>query len=264
MFFYVTAVISEDPECRVDADCRSMHACIGDTCQNPCRISNPCRPGQECVVEDTLPVRTMACICPDGFYIGNNGECVQGTLLQCECICGCISKAFVLQLLLYLSVLFMLIVATLNSVTQVLALMLVASSNVARMRSARPEIIAFHVLVHLVIQEMLELHAIQVSVLCFWPLLNVFAYALHFQSLPIPWMSLLAVAQILSVLIMLPASTKHVATHVLNLILALPMLSARLFITHQSVLALQGTLVTHKLSANCHVSNHAFYSLQAY
>ena len=56
-----------------------MHACIGDRCQNPCLISNPCRPGQECVVEDTLPVRTMACICPDGFYIGNNGECVQGT-----------------------------------------------------------------------------------------------------------------------------------------------------------------------------------------
>lgn len=117
------------------------------------------------------------------------------------------TMASVFKLLLYLSVLFMLTVATLNSVTQVLALMLVASSNVVRMRSARPEIIAFHVLAHLVTQEMLELHAT--------------------QSLPILWMSLLAVALIQSALIMLPASTKHVATHVLSLILALPMLSAR-------------------------------------
>ena len=71
-------MIADDPECRIDADCQSMHACIGERCQNPCRISNPCTPGQECVVEDTLPVRTMACVCPVGFYIGNNGECVQG------------------------------------------------------------------------------------------------------------------------------------------------------------------------------------------
>ena len=71
-------MIADDPECRIDADCQSMHACIGERCQNPCRISNPCAPGQECVVEDTLPVRTMACVCPVGFYIGNNGECVQG------------------------------------------------------------------------------------------------------------------------------------------------------------------------------------------
>lgn len=74
------AVIADDPECRIDADCPSMHACIGDRCQNPCRVNNPCLAGQECVVEDTLPVRTVACICPDGFYIGNNGECLQGIL----------------------------------------------------------------------------------------------------------------------------------------------------------------------------------------
>ena len=71
-----------------------MHACIGETCQNPCRIANPCRPGQECVVEDTLPVRTVACKCPDGFYIGNNGECVQGMSLVLGYILGNILTTF--------------------------------------------------------------------------------------------------------------------------------------------------------------------------
>ena len=81
----ISAVVAEDPECRIDADCPSMHACIADRCQNPCLLRNPCKVGQECVVEDTLPLRTMACICPDGFYIGNNGECVQVTgVSQCE------------------------------------------------------------------------------------------------------------------------------------------------------------------------------------
>ena len=71
-------MVAEDPECRVDADCFSGLACIRDRCQNPCTLSNPCRAGQKCVVEDTLPLRTMACICPDGFYIGDSGECIQG------------------------------------------------------------------------------------------------------------------------------------------------------------------------------------------
>ena len=79
LFNLVVVDVIQEPECKIDADCRSMHACIGEICQNPCLISNPCRPGQECVVEDTLPIRTMACICPDGFYIGDNGECVQGS-----------------------------------------------------------------------------------------------------------------------------------------------------------------------------------------
>merc|ERR1712110_12672 len=44
-------------------------------CQNPCRLSNPCRGAQQCVVADTLPTRSVACICPDGTVAGSNGEC---------------------------------------------------------------------------------------------------------------------------------------------------------------------------------------------
>ena len=48
-------------------------------------------------------------------------------------------------------------------------------------------------------------------------------------------------------------SIQLVATPVFYLIPVLPMLSARLSITLQSVLALQATWETHKLSANYHV-----------
>ena len=67
--------IPDEPECRIDSDCPSQHACIEARCQNPCRYNNPCVAGQECVVEDTLPTRTIACVCPDGYVVGNNGEC---------------------------------------------------------------------------------------------------------------------------------------------------------------------------------------------
>ena len=69
-----------EPECRVDENCPSQHACINERCQNPCRVNNPCIAGQECVVQDTLPTRTIACICPDGFLVGDGGECNKGTL----------------------------------------------------------------------------------------------------------------------------------------------------------------------------------------
>lgn len=67
-----------EPECRVDQDCPSKLSCISESCQNPCRLSNPCRGAQQCVVADTLPTRSVACICPDGTVAGSNGECKEG------------------------------------------------------------------------------------------------------------------------------------------------------------------------------------------
>ena len=64
-----------EPECRVDADCPSRMACINEECQNPCRVANPCSPSQECIVIDTLPIRTVSCVCPQGSVSGSNGEC---------------------------------------------------------------------------------------------------------------------------------------------------------------------------------------------
>ena len=76
------AKVPVEPECRIDENCPSQHACINERCQNPCRVNNPCIAGQECVVQDTLPTRTIACICPDGFLVGDNGECNKGILFS--------------------------------------------------------------------------------------------------------------------------------------------------------------------------------------
>lgn len=69
---------TDDPECRVDQDCSTKLACIGETCQNPCQIDNPCTGNQRCVVTDTLPIRTVACICPDGLVFTQSGNCKKG------------------------------------------------------------------------------------------------------------------------------------------------------------------------------------------
>ena len=67
-----------EPECRVDQDCQSKLACIDESCQNPCRINNPCTGEQQCVVKDTLPTRTVACVCPEGTVVSDRGHCQKG------------------------------------------------------------------------------------------------------------------------------------------------------------------------------------------
>ena len=75
---YLLAIVSEQPECRVDSDCPSTLACISETCQNPCVVNNPCSNSQKCVVIDSQPSRSVACICPEGSVFGGNGICTQG------------------------------------------------------------------------------------------------------------------------------------------------------------------------------------------
>ena len=73
-----------EPECRVDSDCPSKLACIGAQCQNPCEINNPCTASQECVVKDTIPSRSVACLCPDGTVSDDRGQCNRVTAVP-EC-----------------------------------------------------------------------------------------------------------------------------------------------------------------------------------
>jgi len=78
LFFFALAVVSEKPECFVDQDCPSKLACISQTCQNPCNVNNPCQFDQKCVVVDSQPSRSIACMCPDGAVIDSSGRCSQG------------------------------------------------------------------------------------------------------------------------------------------------------------------------------------------
>jgi len=77
-FTFYTAVVAEEPECRVDQDCPSKLACISQSCQNPCNTNNPCQFDQRCVVIDSLPSRSVACVCPEGTVFDNSGKCTQG------------------------------------------------------------------------------------------------------------------------------------------------------------------------------------------
>ena len=77
-FPFCLAIVTESPECRVDRDCPSQLACISETCQNPCTVNNPCSSSQKCVVIDSQPSRSVACICPEGAVFGSNGICTQG------------------------------------------------------------------------------------------------------------------------------------------------------------------------------------------
>ena len=67
----------------MDGDCPSKHACIDERCQNPCIVRNPCTGAQKCVVTDSLPIRTIGCVCPDGFVAGTAGDCVKGNMIKC-------------------------------------------------------------------------------------------------------------------------------------------------------------------------------------
>ena len=74
-----SAVVADDPECRVDRDCPRQLTCMRETCKNPCIVSNPCSRSQQCVVTDTASsIRSVACVCPEGTLAGYGGICEHG------------------------------------------------------------------------------------------------------------------------------------------------------------------------------------------
>jgi hypothetical protein len=79
--FFLLAIVTETPECRIDRDCPSKLACISESCQNPCTVNNPCSNSQKCVVIDSQPSKSVACVCPEGAVFGSNGQCTQGIIL---------------------------------------------------------------------------------------------------------------------------------------------------------------------------------------
>jgi hypothetical protein len=74
----VEPVLAPAPECTMDADCASKLACFSGECKNPCRETKPCGANSECTVVDTLPLRTMVCICLPGFVGDADIECRPG------------------------------------------------------------------------------------------------------------------------------------------------------------------------------------------
>lgn len=63
------------PECEFDTDCPSQLACIDSHCKNPCNVLEPCHYPSTCEVVPSAPVRTMICVCPDGYISSGSGTC---------------------------------------------------------------------------------------------------------------------------------------------------------------------------------------------
>lgn len=66
------------PQCKMDADCPSKLACFSGNCKNPCLETKPCGANAECSVVDTLPLRTMSCLCLPGYVGDADVECKLG------------------------------------------------------------------------------------------------------------------------------------------------------------------------------------------
>lgn len=72
--------IEEKPECKMDADCPKKLACFNGICKNPCYETHPCGKNTECIVVDSLPLRTMSCMCLPGYVGDADTECRLGRL----------------------------------------------------------------------------------------------------------------------------------------------------------------------------------------
>ncbi|CAB4059878.1 unnamed protein product [Lepeophtheirus salmonis] len=69
--------VIEEVECVEDKDCFSQEACISEECDNPCTVYSPCVENANCKVYDTLPLRTMTCICIEGYTGKGDERCVK-------------------------------------------------------------------------------------------------------------------------------------------------------------------------------------------
>ena len=65
----ISIIVPIDTGCKGDIECPTREACINKECQNPCTAIKPCAANAVCIVQNTLPLRTMICTCDEG-YVG--------------------------------------------------------------------------------------------------------------------------------------------------------------------------------------------------
>lgn len=87
--------ISCDPEkkfeCEIDSDCQlPTHGCLSGFCKDLCLELHPCNTPAKCQVIPSSPIRTMICICPDGYISSGSGSCKQ---IDSKIIAGCIADS---------------------------------------------------------------------------------------------------------------------------------------------------------------------------
>lgn len=78
--------IAPKVECTQDAECASKLACFNGVCRNPCVETKPCGANAECSVVDTLPLRTMTCLCLPGYLGDADISCRKGESTDESCV----------------------------------------------------------------------------------------------------------------------------------------------------------------------------------
>lgn len=79
-------------ECTADSDCASPLGCVNSRCVDLC-AGDPCGPGLICRPVDTLPLRAVACSCPDGGRVvpGAEAACRSPPAPECSSDVECAS-----------------------------------------------------------------------------------------------------------------------------------------------------------------------------
>lgn len=75
-------------ECVTDSDCASPLACVNARCTDLCS-TNPCDVGLICKTVDILPLRAVACVCPDGGRVAPDSGCRSPPEPQCSADTDC-------------------------------------------------------------------------------------------------------------------------------------------------------------------------------
>lgn len=58
---------------------------MNNVCQNPCAVIHPCYEPSMCKVLNSLPHRTMVCVCPSGYVSSGSGTCEVLSVIHAEC-----------------------------------------------------------------------------------------------------------------------------------------------------------------------------------
>jgi hypothetical protein len=75
-------------ECTRDADCSAPLACVNARCTDLC-LANPCDVGLLCKTVDILPLRAVACVCPDGGRVAPDSGCRSPPEAECSADSDC-------------------------------------------------------------------------------------------------------------------------------------------------------------------------------
>lgn len=77
-----------DFECSADADCPAPLACVNARCTDLC-TGAPCDPGLVCNTVDVLPLRAVACVCPEGGRAAPDSGCRPPPSAECSVDADC-------------------------------------------------------------------------------------------------------------------------------------------------------------------------------